>query len=595
MKYDFTSIPDRRGYGSNKWNAMPNASPDLVPLSVADMEFNTAPQIKEALKKLVDDAILGYTSPTDTYYDAVISWMKRRHNYDVKKEWIIQTPGVVDALGLLIEVATKVGEGVIILTPVYYPFDMAVLAKDRKIVYSTLINNNGHYEIDYADLEEKAKDENNTALLFCNPHNPVGRVWTKEELTKVVDICSNNGVYIIDDEIHNDLIMPGYEHTVMSTVNDKALDICAVCTAPSKTFNLAGVQCSNIIIPNNKMRLKASACALLNMHMGLNIFSYTACTSAYNEGEDWLEELITVIHSNAKYVENFMTENFPEINVIDLEGTYLQWWDLRGTGLNHREQKQMLEDAELYLDNGELFGKAGRGFQRINLACCRETLEKSMNRFKDALNAVYKAWEENGAPYHHTIAVGDNLSDFTYDSTFGYNRTFSKTLTKSTLLVFARYFECDICQEMLKTFKKFYSVFKLMGIDIKMVMQSPMETITRAQKDYPFELIADPKAILYDRYNVFEADGAVAMVAGDKMFENMVKGNLKALLDSDMVAGLLASALDSSETTDGPRGLQLSAFIGLDKNANVTYAHYCKTMGDIPESLDLIKGVKGGK
>ncbi len=596
MKYDFTSIPDRRGYGSNKWNAMPNASPDFVPLSVADMEFNTAPQIKEALKKLVDDAILGYTSPTDTYYDAVLSWMKRRHNFDVKKEWIIQTPGVVDALGLLIEVATKVGEGVIILTPVYYPFDMAVLAKDRKIVYSTLINNNGHYEIDYADLEEKAKDKNNTALLFCNPHNPVGRVWTKDELTKVVEICSNNGVYIIDDEIHNDLIMPGYEHTVMSTVSDKALDICAVCTAPSKTFNLAGVQCSNIIIPNDKMRLKASACALLNMHMGLNIFSYTACTSAYNECEDWLEELITVINSNAKYVEDFMAENFPEIKVIDLEGTYLQWWDLRGTGLNHREQKKMLEDAGLYLDNGELFGKAGRGFQRINLACCRETLEKSMNRFKDALNAVYKDWEENGAPYHHTIEVGDNLSDFTYDSTFGYNRQLGKTLTKSTLLVFARYFECDICQEMLKTFKKFYSVFKLMGIDIKMVMQSPMETITRAQKDYPFELVSDPKAILYDRYNVFEADGAVAMVAGDKMFEDMTKGNLKALLDSDMVAGLLASALDSSNSDEnGPRGLQLSAFIGLDKNANVNYVHYCKTMGDIPESLDLIKGVKGGK
>ncbi len=595
MKYDFTSIPDRRGYGSNKWEAMPNASPDRVPLSVADMEFNTAPAIKDSLKKLVNDAILGYTHPTDTYYDAVLGWMKRRHNFDVKKEWIIQTPGVVDALGLLVEVATKPMEGVIILTPVYYPFDMAVLAKDRKLVYSTLINNNGHYEIDYADLEEKAKDKNNTALLFCNPHNPVGRVWTKDELKKVVDICAENGVYIIDDEIHNDLIMPGYEHTVMSNVSEKALDICAVCTAPSKTFNLAGVQCSNIIIPNDKMRLKASACALLNMHMGLNIFSYTACTAAYNECEDWLEELITVIHSNAKYVEDFMAENFPEIKVIPLEGTYLQWWDLRGTGLNHREQKLMLENAGLYLDNGELFGIAGRGFQRINLACCRETLEKSMNRFKDALKAVYKEWDENGAPEHSTINVGDNLADFTYNSTFGYGRKLKNTLTKSTLLVFARYFECDICQEMLTTFKKYYSAFKMLGIDVKVVMQSPMETITRVQKDYPFELISDPNAILYDRYNVFEADGAVAMVAGDKMFEDMTKGNIKGLLDSDMVAGLLASALDNETSTEGPRGMQLSAFFGVDKQGKVTYAHYCKTMGDIPEAMDMIKGVKGGK
>ncbi len=595
MKYDFTSIPDRREYGSNKWAAMPNASPELVPLSVADMEFNTAPPIKEALKTLVDNAILGYTHPTEKYYDAVIGWMKRRHNFDVKKEWIIQTPGVVDALGLLIEVASKPMEGVIILTPVYYPFDMAVLAKDRKIVYSTLINNDGHYEIDYADLEAKASDKNNTALLFCNPHNPVGRVWTKDELKKVVDICYRNNVYIIDDEIHHDLIMPDFEHTVMSTVCDEALDICAVCTAPSKTFNLAGAQCSNIIIPNDKMRLKASACALLNMHMGLNIFAYTACTAAYNECEEWLEELISVIEGNAKYVESFMAEHFPEIKVIPLEGTYLQWWDLRGTGLNHREQKLMLEGADLYLDNGELFGKAGRGFQRINLACCRETLEKSLNRFKDALNGVYKQWEENGAPYHTTIKVGDSLADFTYDSTFGYGRSLQSTLTKPTLLVFARYFECDICQEMLKTFKKYYSAFKLLGMDIKVVMQSPMDTITKAQKDYPFELISDPNAVLYDRYNVFEADGAVSMVAGDKMFEDMSKGNVKGLLDSDMIAGLLASALDNETTTEGPRGMQLSAFFGVDKNAKVTYAHYCKTMGDIPEAMDMIKGVKGGK
>ncbi len=593
MKYDFTSIPDRRGYGSNKWEAMPEASPERVPLSVADMEFNTAPPIKQALKNLVDEAILGYTHPTDTYYDAVLSWMKRRHNFDVKKEWIIQTPGVVDALGLLIEVSTKPCEGVIILTPVYYPFDMAVLAKDRKIVYSTLINNNGHYEIDYADLEEKAKDKNNTALLFCNPHNPVGRVWTKEELKKVVDICYDNGVYIIDDEIHNDLIMPGYEHTVMSTVSDKALNICAVCTAPSKTFNLAGVQCSNIIIPDGKMRLKASACALLNMQMGLNIFSYTACTAAYNECEDWLEELITVIDGNAKYVEGFFKENFPEIKVIPLEGTYLQWWDLRETGLNHREQRQMLEEAGLYLDNGELFGKAGRGFQRINLACCRETLERSMERFKNALNGVYKEWEEKGKPYHKTIEVGDSLKDLTYTSPYGSAKTLGSSLKKSTLLVFARYFECDICQEMLSTFKKYYPAFKLMGMDVKVIMQSPLKTLKEAQKDYPFELIADPEAVLYDRYNVFEADGAVAMVAGDKMFEEMSKGNVKGLLDSDMIAGLLASALDNEVSTEGPRGMQLSAFIGVDKNANVTYSYYCRTMGDIPEAMDIVKGVKG--
>lgn len=593
MKYDFTSIPDRRGYGSTKWDAMPDASPDRVPLSVADMEFNTAQPIRDALSELSQTAILGYTQPTEKFYDAVISWQKRRHNFDVKKEWIIQTPGVVDALGLLIEASTKPGEGVIILTPVYYPFDMAVLAKDRKIVYSTLINNNGNYEIDYEDLRKKAEAKENTALLFCNPHNPVGRVWTKDELVRVVDICCDNNVYIIDDEIHNDLIMPGYQHTVMATVSEKALMQCAVCTAPSKTFNLAGCQCSNIIISDAKIRAKASACKLLNMQLGLNIFGYTACAAAYNECEDWLEELIEVIDSNAKYVETFMTENFPEIYVHKLEGTYLQWWDLRKTGLNHREQKLMLEGAGLYLDNGELFGKAGRGYQRINLACARTTLEASLNRFKDALKGVYKDFEEKGTPYHHTISVGDDMSDFIYDSTFGYGRKFKNTLTKSTLLVFARYFECDICQEMLKTFKKYYPVFKALGIDIKVVMQSPMETITRAQKDYQFELISDPNCALYDKYNVFEADGIVSFVAGDKMFEEMCKGSVKNLLDTDMIASMFDSAFDNTTIVDGPRQMQLSAFIGLDKNAKVTYSYYCNTIGDIPDTMEMIKGIKG--
>ena len=587
MKYDFTSIPDRRGCGSNKWNAAKNASTENVPLSVADMEFYPAPQIVEAIKKTAQTSVLGYTSPTDEYYDAVISWMKRKHDFDVKKEWIIQTPGVVDALAILIQATTKPGDGVIILTPVYYPFDMAVLAKSRKIVYSELIDNNGRYEIDYADLEKKCKKA--SALLFCNPHNPVGRVWTKEEMTKVAEICCRNNVFIIDDEIHHDLIMPGYEHTVMSKVGDFVLDNIAVCTAPSKTFNLAGLQCSNIIIPNAKARAKATACSLFNMQMGLNIFAYPACIAAYNECEDWLEELLTVVYENAKLVESFMAEHFPEIKVYPLEGTYLQWLDMRKLGMTHIELREMLEGAGLYLDNGEMFGALGRGFQRINLACAKVTIEKALLRFKKAVEDVRAKWEAEGKPYHKTIVVGDKLENFSYTDANGFEKTLDSG--RKTFIVFSRFYDCELCKVLLGAFTAAYPAFKALGYDIKFVMQNKPSDLAPNQKKFPFELIGDEKCELYDKYNIFEADGIVNMLAGDKIIELVIGKNVYKLLNLDMIESI-NSALEPAETTEGPRENQLCAFVAVDKDLTVKYAHYAKTMTDFPNVKDIIKILK---
>ena len=570
-----------------------NASVENVPLSVADMEFPTAPPIVKAIKNLADSTILGYAKPTDEYYNAVCGWMKRRHNFDVKREWIINTPGVVDALAVLVDAATKPGDAVIILTPVYYPFDMAVLAKGRKIVYSSLINNNGHYEIDFNDLRKKAAMPKTKALLFCNPHNPVGRVWTKEEMKKVADICCANGVFIIDDEIHHDLIMPGYEHTVMATVCESVKDNIAVCTAPSKTFNIAGLQGSNIIIPNAVMRAKAIACSMMNMQLSLNIFAYAACTAAYNECEEWLDELLTVIASNAKYVEEFMAENFPEIKISPLEGTYLQWIDMRGLGMTHVQLKKMLEDANIYLDNGEMFGPAGRGFQRINLACARETLEKAMARFKAAVEKVRADWAENGKPYHRKLTVGTKLENFVYDSPNGTGIELDKTISRPTLIVFTRYFECPICQAILAMLTAAYPILSLKGYDIKVVMQSNIETLIRASKKYPFELIADPDKLLYDKYEVFEADSFVQMLAGDKMYQATVGRNVKKLLDTDM-AQSIATAFESNGGADdeGPRENQLTAFVAVDADLNVTFSHYCKTIADFPSVKELVKGLK---
>lgn len=594
MKYDFTSVADRSSCGSTKWNGHKNSSIENVPLSVADMEFPTAPPIVDAIKNLADSTILGYTSATEEYYEAVCSWMKRRHNFDVKKEWIINTPGVVDALGVMIEAVTNPGDGVIIITPVYYPFDMAVIAKGRKIVYSTLINNNGHYEIDFADLREKAKVKSTTALLFCNPHNPVGRVWTKEELKKVCDICCDNNVFIIDDEIHHDLIMSGYEHTVMSNASDRVLENIAVCTAPSKTFNIAGLQGSNIIIPNNRARTKAIACNMINMHTSLNIFAYTACIAAYNECEDWLKELLTVIEGNAKYIEEFMDKNFPEIKVIPLEGTYLQWIDMRGLGMTHIEQKKMLENAGIYLDNGEVFGIGGRGFQRINLACSRKTIEKTMDKFKKAVDEVRNSWKENGIPYHKTLEVGTELENFVYTSANGKETDLRKTVKGKTLIVFSRYYECEICKAILAMLTAAYPLLKLKGYDVKVVLQSDLSTISKAAGKFPFELIADPDKKLYDKYNVFEADGFVQMLAGDKLYHKFLGKNVRKLLNTSLVDSI-ATAFDTNDdeiNDDGPRQLQLNAFVAVDTNMRVTYSHYCRTIADFPSAKELIKGLK---
>ncbi len=586
MKYDFTSIPDRSGCGSAKWNSAKNASVDAVPLSVADMEFPSPPAVKQALSKLAMEQILGYTDPTEAYYDSVISWMKRRHNFSIQKDWLVQTPGIVTALGILIEAVTKPGDGIILLTPVYYPFDMAVLAKSRSFVYSELLLKDGRYEIDYQDLERKAKLPSTKAIIFCNPHNPIGKVWTRQELKRVADICNSNDVFIIDDEIHNDLIMPGVTHTVMATLDERTKNNIAVCTAPSKTFNLAGLQCSNIIIPNEKARAKTKACMMISMLSHLNIFAYEACRTAYNDCEDWLEELLTVIDSNAKYVESFMQENFPEIKVFPLEGTYLQWLDMRELGMTHVELRQMLKDADIFLDWGEMFGDAGRGFQRINLACARSTLEKTMLRFKKAVNEKRKEWEKNGKPYRQRLEKGDRFPDITYNSRYGKNKKLSRAVTKKTLLVFSRYYECDICKKTLDTFKKYQRVFRMMGIDIKFVLQSDLKTVSEAQSNYPFELIADPECKFYDMFNIFEANSMINMVAGDKMFEEMTRGDVRNLLDTDLINSFVGGG------TSSHRELQLSAFIAVDKNLNVIYSHYCKTIGDFPEAGKLLGSVR---
>ncbi|MBR5794735.1 MAG: pyridoxal phosphate-dependent aminotransferase [Erysipelotrichaceae bacterium] len=387
MKYDFTTVANRRNIGAGKWELMleknPNAAEGVIPYSVADMEFYNAPELMNGLAKYAMQPIYGYTSPMDTYYNAVIDYMKKYHNWEIQKEWICPTSGVVGALNDLVRTLTEPGDGVVIMRPVYYPFSSAITRNNRNLVNVPLINNNGRYEIDFEAFDQATKPEEVKMFILCSPHNPIGRVWTKDELRKMGDICVKNNIIIISDEIHFDFIMDKHEHTVISTLSEEIAKRTVVCTAPSKTFNLGGVKVSNIIIQNPEYREKYVA-----VTHSLNTFAYKTCEIVYTECRNWFEELMEVLHENKKLVEDFIAEHLPMIKVYPLEGTYLMWLDCRALGLSNEELEKLMLKHDLYLDEGYLFGEEGSGFERWNIACPKQELLAGLERFKAAIETL---------------------------------------------------------------------------------------------------------------------------------------------------------------------------------------------------------------
>lgn len=387
MKYDFKTLINRSEQGSSKWNLMkeskPGVSSNIAPLSVADIDIPLAPEIKKGLIQfLQNDGILGYTDPTDRYYQAVINWMLRRHHYKIKKDWIVVSNGIVPALFDCVNAFTKVNDGVIIFTPVYYPFYNAIKTNHRQLIRCPLINYDTSYTIDFNKFETLAKDKNNTMLILCNPHNPVGRVWQKDELEKIAQICLNNNLIIVSDEIHQDLIMPHYKHYPIATLNNEISDITITCTAPSKSFNLAGLQGSNIIIKNSNLKDKFISQQEKRSFHSLNTMAYEATILAYNKGEDWLEEFKLLINENYQILLTFINQNLPQVKVSPLQGTYLAWLDFRALGYNYQELEQKMVHADLYLDEGYVFGAEGKGFERINIACPSSVLLEALERLK---------------------------------------------------------------------------------------------------------------------------------------------------------------------------------------------------------------------
>lgn len=389
MPVDFDTVPNRRGTNCFKYDfaremGMPE---DVLPLWVADMDFPTAPAVLERLHALAEHGIFGYTGVKDTYFSAVHNWYAQRFGWETQRSWLVTTPGVVFAIAIAIRAFTQKGDAILIQQPVYYPFANKVTENDRQLVVNPLVLKNGRYEMDFADMERKIVDYHVKMLLLCSPHNPVGRVWTKEELLRVGEICQKHGVLVVSDEIHADFTYAGHTHRVFASVKSEFADFTITCTAPSKTFNLAGLQNSNIFIPNRQLRhaykkeLSACGCG------GTNCMGMAACQAAYEAGADWLEQLKQYLAGNLAYIRQFLREKLPEIALIEPEGTYLVWLDLRKLGLTEQQQRQLIvQDAKLWLDTGTLFGQGGEGFERINIACPRTTIEQAMQRLEHAVH-----------------------------------------------------------------------------------------------------------------------------------------------------------------------------------------------------------------
>lgn len=395
--WNFDKIIDRMQTNSIKWDPVylkfqyGENKQDLLPFWVADMDFESPSVVKDAIIQRAQHQIYGYTFTRLKYYEALNSWYNRRHNWDIERKWVCSTPGIVPAINFIIQRFSKPGDKVLIQTPVYYPFSEAIVNNGRQIVENSIQLKDGNYEMNFDDLELKVQDPRVKIAILCNPHNPVGRVWTKEELIQFGNICLKHNVLIISDEIHCDLILPGYKHVCFASISNEFAMNSITCNAGSKTFNLAGLKQSNVIIPNTKI-LAEFKNQLANLGLeGGTLFGEISLEAAYNGAEAWLDDLILYLADNYKFLKKYLETNLPGVSVIELQGTYLVWVDFTKLGLNSKELKRIMEEeAKIALDDGAMFGDVGAGFQRINIACPKSLLEKALENISLAFKPYIK-------------------------------------------------------------------------------------------------------------------------------------------------------------------------------------------------------------
>lgn len=393
MQYDFDTPIDRTHTWSIKhdFKKENGKADDILPLWVADMDFRSPDSVVEALKKAVDHGIFGYSRADESYFDAVAAWYQKRHHLTLQPEWMTCTPGIVFALSIAVRAFTQEGDAVLIQPPVYHPFSRAILRNKRTLVENPLVLKDGHYEMDLEDLEQKVLDEHVKLMILCNPHNPVGRIWTREELTALADICLRHHVYVISDEIHGDFVWQGHEQTPYASISEEACLHSMMCTAPSKTFNLAGMATSNLFIPDPEMRRKFRSELLDVGQENMNRLGLFACRAAYEGGGEWLDQLIGYLAGNLALVRDFCKNRVPQIQLVEPEGTYLAWLDCRELGMTDDELMAFFSnEAKVWLDPGTHSGEQGSGFMRFNLGSSRSVIAQ-------ALDQIEAAWKKRNA------------------------------------------------------------------------------------------------------------------------------------------------------------------------------------------------------
>lgn len=381
MTYDFDKIISRRGTNCVKWDEF--TDPDIIPLWVADMDFETAPSVQKALLKRMQHGCFGYTLVPESYYNATIQWFQHRHGWSIERPSFIYTSGVVPAISAIIKAVTSPGDKVLVQTPVYNCFFSSIRNNGCTLAENPLKMEGNRYEIDWQDFEAKCADPSVKVFLLCNPHNPAGRVWTCQELVQMGNICLKHGVFVISDEIHCEFVMPGHTYTPFASISEDFAMNCAVCLSPSKAFNIAGLQIANIIVKNEKVRKRVDKAININEVCDVNPFGVIALQAAYSaEGEEWLNQLCHYISDNYLMACQLFTEALPQCPVTTLEGTYLMWVDIRATGKTSRQvTDHLLRKAKVYVNCGTMYGdSAGEGFIRINLATRRSLLREGIQR-----------------------------------------------------------------------------------------------------------------------------------------------------------------------------------------------------------------------
>ncbi len=583
--YDFDEIIERANTNSVKYDTATIVNSyladDNIPMWIADMDFAVPEVIRDAMKARLDKKILGYSMPLDpAYYMAVMDFMKRRHGHDTTFDNIIFSSGVITAMEVAVQKFTKEGEGVIINTPAYHPFDDSAKKFNRKAVYSPLINTDGYYTFDYEDFERKAADKNNTMFFLCNPQNPTGRVWREEELRKIAEICFKYDVFIFCDEIHCDITRIGQKHIPLATLYPDCKRLLTA-TAPSKTFNLAGNQLSNIIIPDTEIAQEWR----MQMYCGMpNPLSIDACIAAYNDCDDWIDAMRAYLDDNFLYVDKYLKKHLPAAKFRIPEGTYLCWIDLRTLNLGDLDMKKKISAAGLAIEYADDFVANGEGFVRMNIACPRSTLSRALKMLCEALGGtsekVYSPAAKTADIQHvGRLKTGDVLPDFTVDTAAADNvGLVSSSSGEKTAYFFLRYYGCTVCRVDIHNLTLRYDEFKRNNYEIKVVLQSDKALLRKELKDnpVPFDIVADKDMQLYKALDIVPA-----------------KSKLKMLGLSTFAKISDASKLGYTHGEFEGDELQLPAVFVTDKTGKVLYAHYGKVISDVPSADELLNIMKG--